>query len=85
MDISKTVLSPCKDCNDRWINTETLERCHCTCMKYKAYKEKLESNRIRHNNERKIIDALADNRKNWSKNKAIIRQERRDRLKYKTL
>ena len=24
----------CKDCTERYINTQTLERCHSTCEKY---------------------------------------------------
>ena len=85
MDIGKTVLSPCKDCKDRWINTETLERCHNTCKKYLAYKEKLEINRRLHNDERKVMDNIIETRRNWSKRKSIIKNEHIKKRQYKTL
>ena len=30
--------APCKDCPDRWVDTETFQTCHGTCEKYKAFK-----------------------------------------------
>lgn len=39
MQISKTVMSPCKGCEDRCIG------CHSTCGDYAEYKAKLERNR----------------------------------------
>lgn len=85
MEISKTVKSPCKDCNDRWINTETLERCHGSCEKYKIYKDKIEDNRHRFNQERKVNNIPFEARANWDRNKRLIQQEKRKKLMYKTL
>lgn len=31
--------APCKDCPDRWADTETFQTCHSTCEKYKAFKK----------------------------------------------
>lgn len=43
MIISKTVMSPCKGCEDRCIG------CHTTCGDYAIYKQALENNRAKIN------------------------------------
>lgn len=39
MIISTTIMSPCKNCNDRYIG------CHTTCGDYAIYKQELERRR----------------------------------------
>ena len=34
---------PCKGCTDRWIDTETLTRCHSNCSKYAEYKKQIDN------------------------------------------
>lgn len=85
MDISKTVLSPCKNCSDRWIDTNTLKRCHDSCEKYMAYKNQLERNRTICNNEYKLRAEKYERIKNWDKNKEQIRREKIKQQRYKTL
>ena len=29
--------APCMNCKDRWLNTETMKRCHDSCEKYAEY------------------------------------------------
>lgn len=31
--------APCKDCPDRWVDTETFQTCPATCEKYQAFKK----------------------------------------------
>lgn len=85
MDIGKTVLSPCKDCTERWIDLETLQRCHSSCSKYLAYKEELEAHRSIQNQENKEREITFISKQNWRRNKNIIRLEKARRNKYKTL
>ena len=85
MDIGKTVLCPCKDCAERWIDLETLQRCHSSCSKYLAYKEELETHRSIQNQENKEREISFISKQNWRRNKNIIRLEKAKRNKYKTL
>lgn len=85
MEISKTVLSPCKDCTDRWIDLKTLQRCHNTCKKYLAYKEKIEVHRAIQNQENKENEITFKSRQDWSKNKRRIRQEQIKKKQYRTI
>lgn len=84
MDIGKTALSPCKDCNNRWINTETLERCHSTCEKYLQYKQQLEVNRERYNEETKLSRSRFDDLLKWEMRKHNIKVQKKNKQKYKT-
>jgi hypothetical protein len=85
MDIGKTVLSPCKDCTERWIDLETLQRCHSSCSKYLAYKEELEAHRAIQNKENKENEISFISRQEWSKNKRRIRQEQIKKKRYRTI
>lgn len=45
IDISRTVICPCKNCPDRWIDIEARKRCHDNCEKFKEFKLAIEVNR----------------------------------------
>lgn len=40
------MISPCKDCQDRYINIETNERCHTKCKRYQEFVQHRE--KVRH-------------------------------------
>lgn len=54
MIVSATVQSPCKGCSERVLN------CHSVCVKYKAYKQKLEENRAKFNAETELMQFNRD-------------------------
>lgn len=85
MDIGKTVLAPCKGCKDRWLNPDTLERCHSSCGKYKEYKDKLEQNRQCYADELAARKCRSDSLDKWSSHKNVIKNEKVKKRKYKTL
>ena len=83
MDISSTCVSPCKDCKDRWINTDTLQRCHSSCEKYAAYKSELEEKRAYFNKERELDKYHRCNKKEWEQRKSNIKGNKRKKNLYK--
>lgn len=84
MDIGKTVLSPCKDCADRWVNTETLERCHSNCTKYEMYRKQLDINREKYFREKKEKDAMFDSKRKISSRSKGIKNNMRKKQEYRT-
>ena len=40
-------ICPCKDCPDRWVDTETLTRCHSTCKRHAEWQEAIRARRAK--------------------------------------
>lgn len=85
MNIARTVLSPCKDCQERWFDVESLDRCHNHCTKYKEYKNKIEINRNEFNQSNKASYSRYDDLKKWNQRKKSISNNKRQKQKYKTM
>lgn len=84
MDIGKSVECPCKDCKDRYINPDTLERCHSTCKKYLKYKDKLEENRRKYQEEQEARNAYFESKKNIGNRSKAIKVSNRKKGEYRT-
>jgi hypothetical protein len=79
-----TIDCPCKGCTDRWIDTETLTRCHSSCSKYVEYKKRIDdiNNQLKEERDfNKFSFGLTEKRENKKAN--IRRLKRRKRL-YRT-
>ena len=75
---------PCKGCTDRWIDTETLTRCHSNCSKYAEYKKQIDNINSQLKEERdfnKFSFGLTEKREN---KKASIRGLKRRKHLYRT-
>ena len=84
LDIGKTVLSPCKDCKDRWIDAETLENCQTACERYLRYKQQLEANREQYNEENKMARSRIIDLLKWQQRKKSIKNNKIKKQRYKT-
>lgn len=85
MNISRTVPCPCKNCQERWFNVESLDRCHNHCIKYKEYKNKIEINRDKYTQDIKALYSRYDDLTKWSARKKSIANNKRRKQTYKTM
>lgn len=75
---------PCKGCTDRWIDTETLTRCHSSCSKYAEYKKRTGDINSQLKEERNYKGYLAESHINFQKHKKSIEQLKRRKRLYRT-
>lgn len=85
MNVSRTVPSPCKNCQERWFDVESLDRCHNHCTKYKEYKNKIEINRDKYTQDIKASHSRYDDLTKWSARKKSIANNKRRKQTYKTM
>lgn len=85
MDIGKSAKCPCQNCTDRWIDTNTLQRCHSTCAKYKIYKDKIEENKQKYMAEQNIDYSYYESKRNISQRSKGIKINNKKKKVYKTL
>ena len=72
-----SISCPCQKCSDRWIDTETLTRCHSTCKKYLNFKKQINNIKAQIQEEKDMTDFSFELSANREAKKQSIRASKR--------